>query len=284
MVIVPAPMAGWTDFAFRQILSECGAKEVWTEMISATALYMDNAKTKKMLRPVTGKVRQVVQLFGNNPKHFDAVIMSGMLRDYDEVNINMGCPAPKIVKNGCGCKLMTDIKKAEDIITACKAAVKHSKQKLSVKMRLGWDKNIAVDFAKMCEKSGADRLVVHGRLGIDGYRGTADYQTIAAVKAAVKIPVIANGNIVDKKSASDVISVTKADGVMTGRALLGHPWRIRLDESTPAPDEILKIIKRHIELHDGNKNELTKHLLCYCKALGVAKNIDEVNKLLYSCS
>jgi nifR3 family TIM-barrel protein len=280
MKIIPAPMAGWTDFAFRQVLYECGAKEVWTEMISATALYMNSEKTKRMLRLVDGEVRQVVQLFGSNPRHFGIVIQSGLLSGYDEININMGCPAPKIVKNGCGCKHMLDIDKAKEIILECKAAIR-TKQKLSIKMRLGWDKNVAVRFAKMCEGSGADRIIVHGRLGVDGYRGSVNYDAIAEVVKSVAIPVVTNGNIIDRETANRCIDITKADGIMIGRALLGNPWKIRLDGITPTKEEIKKIIQRHIKLFDGNPNALIKQLLCYCKALGTPKNVDEIKKMIY---
>ena len=279
--VLPAPIAGWTDFAFRTVLFECGAAEVWTEMISATALVMRSAKTKAMLRrvevPAGGRLRQVVQLFGNNPAHFAEVVKNGELSGYDEININMGCPAPKIVKNKSGCYLMTDIDKAREIVMACVEA--RGGAEVSVKMRLGWDKNIAVQFAKMCESCGVDRIIVHGRLGVDGYRGVADWAAIAEVVSAVSIPVIANGDIVDRASAERCLAVTKTDGVMMGRALLGAPWKIRLDDVKPTVDDIHKIIRRHKELFDGNKSDLIKHGLQYAKSLGLKVTPEQLKSL-----
>jgi tRNA-dihydrouridine synthase B len=294
MTIIPAPLAGYTDFAFRKILHECGAQEVWTEMISAAALYRGNEKTKGMLGIVTG-ARNVVQIFGNKPEYFASVIMSGVLDDFAEININMGCPAPKIAKDDSGCTLMRNLALAKKIIAACRDAIKKhgKKQILSVKMRLGWNKNIAVHFAQMCESAGADRVIVHGRLGIFGYSGDVDYNAIAEVKSAVKIPVIANGNITDEPDARRCIAVTRADGVMVGRALLGSPWKINMDGRTPPKDEMKKIIKRHIELFTAggdNFADFKKHALFYCNSLGSgkeikrrvasAKNIDEIKELL----
>ncbi|MBO4823203.1 MAG: tRNA-dihydrouridine synthase family protein [Clostridia bacterium] len=266
--IIPAPLAGWTDYAMRAVLVDCGAREVWTEMINATALVRDNAKTVAMLKPVTTTgVRQVVQLFGREPADFVTVINSGLLKDYDEVNLNMGCPAPKIIKNHCGCALMKDLDAARRLIALCRDATKQTGQALSVKMRLGWDKDIAVEFAQMCEKAGVDRLIVHGRLGIDGYRGTADYAGIARVKAAVKISVIANGDIRDRASYEKCLAETHADGVMVGRALCGAPWKINLDDQVPTYARIVELMQMQKRLHIGNPSDLIKHWLAYQKQL-----------------
>lgn len=272
MKILPAPLAGWTDYAFRQVLVRCGAKEVWTEMISATALARGNQKTIKMLQPVRGHVRQVVQLFGNQPADFVTVIRSGLLKDYAEVNLNFGCPAPKIVKNGCGCAMMKDLDRATALVELCRAATRATHQKLSVKMRLGWSTNVAVTFAKRCAQAGVDRLIVHGRLGVDGYRGTADWPSIAAVKAAVSIPVIANGDIKDRASAQACLRLTHADGVMVGRALCGAPWRIKLNDRTPSAKKITQLWQLQQRLHQGNPGDLIKHQLAYAKQLHKVNN------------
>lgn len=267
-MVLPAPMAGWTDYGFRSVLVACGAREVWTEMINATALVRQNAKTIAMLKPVHADgVRQVVQLFGREPQDFVTVIQSGLLKAYDEVNLNMGCPAPKIVKNHCGCALMKDLAVARQLIEMCRAATQQTQQSLSVKCRLGWDHDVAVEFAQMCEQVGVDRLVVHGRLGVDGYRGTADYTALARVKAAVQIPVIANGDVRDKASAEHCLAVTHADGVMLGRALCGAPWKIRLDDNLPTANEIEQCMALQDQCHIGNPSDLIKHHLAYAKQL-----------------
>lgn len=266
--ILAAPLAGWTDYAFRAVLMECGAREVWTEMINATALVRDNAKTIGMLKTERKDgVRQVVQLFGCEPADFVTVIESGLLADYDEVNLNMGCPAPKIVKNHCGCALMRHMDQAEHLIALCAAAVQKTGQQLSVKFRLGWDHNIAVEFAQMCVRAGATRLIVHGRLGVDGYRGCADYAAIAAVKAAVSVPVIANGDVRDRASLERCLAETHADGVMVGRALCGAPWKIKLDDQVPTYERIVELMQMQRRLHNANPSDLIKHWLCYQKQL-----------------
>lgn len=267
-VILPAPLAGWSDYAFRSVLVECGAKEVWTEMINATALVRGNAKTLDMLKPVLAPdVRQVVQLFGCEPADFVTVIESGLLKDYAEINLNMGCPAPKIIKNHCGCALMRNVENARHLIELCRTATRKTHQALSVKFRLGWDHDIAVEFAQMCVEAGADRLIVHGRLGIDGYRGTADYAGIARVKSAVTVPVIANGDVRDGISYQRCMESTHADGVMLGRALCGAPWKISLADEVPTYERIVELMRLQKSLHVGNPNDLIKHWLCYQKQL-----------------
>ncbi len=267
-VILSAPLAGWTDYGFRSVLIACGAREVWTEMINATALARGNAKTVAMLKTdhVDG-VRQVVQLFGREPADFVTVIESGLLSAYDEINLNMGCPAPKIIKNHCGCALMKDVDAARHLIEVCRAATRQTHQTLSVKMRLGWERDIAVEFAQMCVAAGAERLIVHGRLGVDGYRGTADYAAIARVKAAVTVPVIANGDVRDQASYQKCLAATRADGVMVGRALCGAPWKINLDDQVPTYERIIALMQLQRERHNGNPSDLIKHWLCYQKQI-----------------
>ncbi|MCM1404676.1 MAG: tRNA-dihydrouridine synthase family protein [Prevotella sp.] len=267
-VVLAAPMAGWTDYGFRTVLVACGAREVWTEMVNATALARGNAKTWAMLKTdqVDG-VRQVVQLFGREPADFVTVLQSGRLNAFDEINLNMGCPAPKIVKNHCGCALMRDFDAARHLITICRDALRHTHQTLSVKMRLGWDHDVAVAFAQMCVTAGAERLIVHGRLGVDGYRGVADYAAIARVKAAVSVPVIANGDVRDRASYANCLAMTQADGVMVGRALCGAPWKINLDDQVPTYDRIVALMQLQRQRHNSNPSDLIKHWLGYQKQI-----------------
>jgi len=256
-------MAGYTDLAFRRVLKKCGAKVTWTEMISVTALYHQNEKTSNMLAR-DGKT--IVQLFGHVPEHFAAVIKSGILDEFEEININMGCPARKIVTNGDGCALMRDdaFSLAKQIIEACVSA---SKKPISVKFRLGWDKNTGIAFAEMCESAGAARLIVHGRLGVQGYSGVADWKAIAEIVNAVKIPVIANGDIKNPADAQKCMNITNAAGVMIGRALIGAPWNIS-DKKVNKN----QIIKYHIDQSD-NILELRKHLLAYIKDREIKKQL-----------
>ena len=222
-------MAGYTDCDFRRILVQYRAKVVWTEMVSAAALFYGNKKTLELLKfdPVPG-VKAVVQLFGKDPKHFEFAIkfLADNNYNFDEININMGCPANKIVKNGEGVALMSKPELAREIIETC---VRVSPVPVSVKMRLGFKSTgglnppapPAVGFAKMCQEAGASRVIVHGRYGDQGYSGTADWPAIAEVVRAVqKIPVIANGDIKTRADAQRCLDVTGAAGVMVGRALL----------------------------------------------------------------
>lgn len=219
MLIECAPMAGYTNFEFRKVIVECGAKVVWTEMVSAAAIYFGNKKTLKLLECEKVKgVKNVVQLFGNNPKYFEFAIKSGLLKDFDEININMGCPANKIIRNSEGVGLMTKPELASQIIKVC---VECSAVPVSVKMRLGIKQGYDyVTFAKMCENAGAKRLVVHGRYAEQGYSGKADWNAIAEIVEDVKIPVIANGDIRTLDDARNCLIQTGAAGVMVGRALL----------------------------------------------------------------
>jgi len=228
MRVETAPMAGYTTAEFRKVLVTLGARVVWTEMVSVAALFYGNKKstekTTKLLEfEKTDGVKNVVQIFGHVPEHFKSAIQGGCLDGFDEININMGCPAGKIVRNGEGVALMTNENLAREIIETCVTACNARKPLIpvSVKMRLG--KNYGFDFvafAKMCETAGASRLIVHGRYGEQGYSGTADWQAIAKVVNAVKIPVIANGDIKSLDDAKRCLEITKASGVMVGRALL----------------------------------------------------------------
>ena len=316
MTIETAPLAGFTDAAFRRVLIRCGAKVVWTEMVSATALFYKSKKTLELLKfDKHEDVKTVVQLFGKTPEHFTYAIQSGHLDAFDEININMGCPAPKIVKNGEGSALMKNPELARKIIKACVVA---SEKPVSVKMRIGWSEGtpLVPEFAKMCEQAGASRIIVHGRYTSQGYSGKSDWDTIAKVVKSVTVPVVANGDIVCRESAEACLKITSASGLMVGRALLGSPWKIgeiqSVSTQTVAPnksintkevtlptDEIKKLIKFHIdtarEIHtDGSFPEIKKHLLFYCsnlpdskelkKQIATSKTFDEAIEILSLCN
>jgi len=271
--IESAPIAGYTDLAFRRVLREQGAKLVYTEMVSATALFHGSIKTKELLRKDDGPT--AVQLFGKTPEHFAAAIKSGLLDDFCEININMGCPARKIVSNSEGAALMKNLPLAKQIIDACVGA---TDKPVTVKMRLGFlikDGNRAVELAKICEASGVSRVIIHGRWAEQGYSGVANWEEIAKVVQAVKIPVVANGDVVDLESAKKCLRVTGAPGVMIARATLGAPWKIAL-KPIPSKEEVKEIIRTHIKYVLEEKGEMgfaemKKHLLLYCNHLGITK-------------
>ena len=218
---VLAPMAGLTEIGFRKIAKQCGACLTTTEMISAKALAYKNEKTLKMLQTFRGEHPVAVQLFGHDPNDFKSAILSGVLDKFDIIDINMGCPAPKIVNNGEGSALMKDLNTAEQII---KTVVAVSKKPVTVKFRSGFDNNHinAIDFAKMCERAGASAITIHGRTRDQYYSGKSDYNVIKQCVEAVKIPVIANGDVFSKEDFDKCLEETGASGVAIARGALGN--------------------------------------------------------------
>lgn len=274
ILIEAAPIAGYTDQAFRRTLIKCGAKVVYTEMVSATAIFYGNKKTLELLAfdKVAG-VKTVVQLFGSNPEHFVFAIKSGHLDEFDEININMGCPAPKIVKNSEGSALMRTPGLAYEIVKACVGA---TDKPVTVKMRLGFElDNFTADkFAQAMQQAGASRIIVHGRYTAQGYSGTANWEKIAKVVNSVSIPVIANGDIVDEQSAKKCLEVTGASGVMMARGLFGKPWAISNKNLTL--DEKKSIMNFHIQTAKDlgtSFYEMKKHLLSYCELYPNSKEL-----------
>ena len=220
-----APMAGVTDLAYRKICKEFGAGLVYTEMVSSRAIFHNDEKTKQLMN-IEGEKRPIaVQIFGSDEETMKYA--TKYVSEFaDIIDINMGCPAPKIVKNGDGSKLLLDIEKAEKII---KAVVSNTNKPVTVKFRKGWDYNniIAVPFAQMAEKAGASAITIHGRTRSEFYSGTVDLDIIKDVKNAVNIPVIGNGDIVDEGSAEKMFKYTGVDAIMIGRGTFGNPWIFR---------------------------------------------------------
>lgn len=216
-----APLAGYTDFAFRKLCYSYGAGLCFTEMVSAKGLRYNSEATRALLRKDPSEQATAAQIFGNDPHIMRAACESESLAGYDIVDINMGCPVPKVFKNGEGSALMGDLSLAGAIISACKKSGKV----ITVKFRTGIaeDKKIAAEFAKMCEDAGADLITVHGRTREKYYAGEPDYAQIAAAKQAVGIPVIANGGVFSKEDADRLMDRTGADGVMVARAALYDP-------------------------------------------------------------
>jgi len=219
-----APMAGVTDLAFRMICRELGAGLTYTEMVSAKALVYQDSKTKSLLQLGNNEHPSAVQIFGSEPECMaEAAIKALEISGADFIDINMGCPVGKVVKSGDGCALMKDPDKAMKII---EAVTKSIKTPVTVKIRKGWDKgNInAVEFAKMAESAGASAIAVHGRTRTQMYSGKADWDIIKAVKKAVNIPIIANGDIFKPEDAVKILNYTGADIAMIARGAMGAPW------------------------------------------------------------
>lgn len=271
-----SPMAGYTDVAMRHLCKKFGAGLTTTEMVSAKGLVYDSEKTKWLLNMSPLEDIKVVQLFGHEPDVFVKAIQNDVLKDFDIIDINMGCPAPKIVKNGEGSFLMTNPKLAYEIVKAC---VNATTKPITVKMRLGYEKNNAVEFAKVLESAGASAICVHGRLKTQGYSGKADYEEIAKVKQAVKIPVIANGDVVDKASYQNILEITKADAVSIGRASVGNPHIFADILNLDIPYNKLETIKEQYEMLLKYYDEhfvittMRKHIVGYIKGKNLSQEI-----------
>ena len=221
--LVLGPMAGVTDWAFRTICAKMGANITVTEMVSSRALVYKDQKSARLLRKNEGSLCGA-QIFGNDPAIMaEAAGLALDISGCDFLDINMGCPMPKIANSGDGCGLMRTPEIAEEIVKACVKAVDVP---VTVKCRLGWDKGSinVLDFTKRMEQAGASMVTVHGRTRAMLYTGVADWDSIRKVKEQLSIPVIANGDIVDADSARRCLKWTGADGLMIGRATFGDPW------------------------------------------------------------
>ena len=250
-----APMAGVADHAFREIARKNGAVYTVTEMVSAKGLLQGGKKTRDLLTLGEGEHPAAVQLFGDDPDTLVRAAEIAMEAGPDVIDLNMGCPAPKIAGNRAGCALMNAPELASRIIRAVKSA---SPVPVTVKFRKGWDDAHinAVEFAKMAQESGADAIALHGRTRAQMYAPSADWEIIGRVKAAVTIPVIGNGDVDSPQAAKKLLEKTGCDLVMVGRGALGKPWVFRqiaayLRDGTLLPDppveERMEVMLRHIE-------------------------------------
>lgn len=284
--IMLAPMAGITDLPFRIICESYSTGITFSEMASSKAIYYNDLKTKNLLKIEGQKLPIGIQIFGSDIESLK-VATEYVSNFADIVDINMGCPAPKVVKNGDGSKLLLDLKKVEEIVSE---VVKSSKVPVSVKIRKGWNEEnvVAKEAAQIIEASGASMITIHGRTRQEFFSGDVDLGIIKQVKEAVKIPVIGNGNIVDEESALKMFEYTGVDGIMIGRASIGNPWIFKrlihfLQTKEKLPEikneEKLQTILEHIELEVREKGErvgiqeLRKHMACYIKGIDDASKI-----------
>ncbi len=221
-----APLAGTSDLPYRIICSKMGASMVTTELISAKGIYYKNENTLKMLETSKEESVRAIQIFGNDPYVMLEACKMIEHMDFEIIDINMGCPAPKVVRNGEGSALMQDPVLAGKIV---ETLVNGIKKPVTVKFRKGYDQNSvnAVEFAKVMEDSGASSIAVHGRVRTQFYSGESDIEIIKSVKEAVKINVIGNGDITDIYTAKHMLDYTKCDGIMIGRAAMGNPFIFR---------------------------------------------------------
>lgn len=260
-----APMAGVTDLPFRILCREQGCGLMCTEMVSAKALLYKNRNTKPLLETKPEERPVAVQLFGSDPDIMSEMALMLEEGPYDIIDVNMGCPVPKIVNNGEGSALMKNPKLAGEILSAM---TRKLKKPVTVKFRKGFnDESVnAVEFAKMAEQSGAAAVAVHGRTREQFYSGKADWDIIRQVKEAVSIPAIGNGDIFTPQDAGRMMEETGCDGVMVARGAKGNPWIFRRIDHylktgevlpKPKPEEVKQMILRHAALLAEFKGEYT---------------------------
>lgn len=289
-----APMAGTSDMPYRVICSDLGASMVTTELISAKGIYYNNENTHKMLETSENESVRAIQIFGNDPEIMLEACKKIEHLDFEVIDINMGCPAPKIVRNGEGSALMTNPLLVGKIVETLSNGLS---KPVTVKIRKGYDFDNcnAVEIAKVCENSGAKSIAVHGRVRTQFYSGVSDIEIIKEVKEAVKINVIGNGDITDIFSAKHMLDYTKCDGIMIGRSAMGNPFIFRevnayindgiiLDK--PTDEEKIKMALYHTKKLIEFKGEFTAiremrtHLHSYTKGMHDSANLRaKINKI-----
>lgn len=292
--LILAPMAGVTDLPFRLLCKEQGAGLICTEMVSAKAIYFKNKNTESLME-IDERERPVsLQLFGSEPDLMAEIAKQIEPRNFDILDINMGCPVPKVVNNGEGSALMKNPKLVHEIVSKVSKAIQ---KPVTVKIRKGFteDSVNAVEIAKILEDAGAAAVAVHGRTREQYYSGQADWEIIRKVKEAVSIPVIGNGDVDSPQKAEALVKETGCDGIMIGRAVQGNPWlfsRIlhyqQTGELLPGPEmeEIKEMILRHAKMqleYKGNytgMREMRKHVAWYTTGMphsaSVRRMVNEV--------
>lgn len=289
-----APMAGVTDLSFRLICKEMNCGMVYTEMVSAKGLYYNDKKTENLLKIKPEEKPVALQIFGSEPEVMAKAAYILNDRENATLDINMGCPTPKIVKNGDGSALMKNPKLVGEVV---KAVVKESIKPVTVKIRKGWDDNNinAVEIAKIIEENGAKALAIHGRTREQFYSGKADWNIIRKVKEALTIPVIGNGDVFTVEDGINLLKETNCDGIMIGRGSQGNPWIFKRmayymesGELLPEPTIKEKVLMalEHMNLvveHKGEYvgiREMRKHIAWYLKGLrNTASLRNSINKI-----
>ena len=276
-IVALGPMAGVTDLPFRTLCKECGADLIYTEMVSAKGIMYNNKNTEALLRVEDSERPVALQLFGEDPMILAEQAKRIEERNFDILDINMGCPVPKVVNNGEGSALMKDPKRVGEIVSAVSKAIK---KPVTIKIRKGFGKEEANAplIAKIAEEAGAAAIAVHGRTREQYYSGTADWDIIRQVKEAVSIPVIGNGDIFTPEDAKRMLDETGCDGIMVARGVQGNPWlfgqiKAYLEDGTRLPkpnlDTVIAMILRHAKIHVGyigeyaGIREMRKHVAWY---------------------
>ncbi len=294
--IVMAPMAGFSNTSYRKIIKEMGAGLIFAEMVSDKSLVYDSKKTKDMLKMSDFERPIAQQIFGSDEESFvEAAKIVEEIMHPDIIDINMGCPVPKVaLKSQAGSALLKNHEKIKKIVSAVVNAVKVP---VTVKIRSGWDENSinAVEVAKIVEEAGASAITVHPRTRSQGYSGKADWNIIKQVKESVHIPVIGNGDVTSSYLAQKMLAETGCDAVMIGRGLLGNPWLVKeclalIDENKVLPPvsnlEKIAMMKKHFELLQKDKNEkvalleIRTNILYYLKGM---PNNKEMKIKICSC-
>lgn len=291
-----APLAGITDAPFRRICKEQGAGLVYSEMVSGKGLYYNDKATEKLLRFYEDEKPVALQIFGSEPEIIGFAAKKLAERENCIIDINMGCPVPKVVKNGEGSALLKDLKLVEAIV---KTAIENAGKPVTAKIRIGWDADSinAVEIAKVIEAAGASAIGVHGRTREQYYSGKADWGVIRQVKKAVSIPVIGNGDVFSGRDAVRLLEETDCDFVMIARGALGNPWIFRealalwKGQTVPSPpgiNEKVELILKHFDLLLSEKGEyaavreMRKHAGWYLKGIpgsaGLRRQLNSIVK------